>query len=169
MPIASRVLPKITPDQITRMLPHSVKREFKVDTLILKEGTKATTCYLILSGRVQISKRMKRGVNYDLALVKKGDFFGEMAMLSGRARSASAKALTVVEALEIKRADFVRLLNKQDPFAARLALHFSSALAMRCSRLLQLLAENPTQAVLGRNKTVDVRKVLHRVYSLWAV
>lgn len=151
------------------MLPRSKRHKFKAGTVILKEGTRADSCFLILSGRVQISKRMKTRTVTDLAVVKKGDFFGEMAMLSGQPRSATARALTATEAIEIKRVDFVRLLHQQDPLAARLALQFSAALALRCSRVLQLLAKNPGEKFIGDVKPVDVRKVLHRVYSLWAV
>lgn len=169
MSIASRILPRITVGEITRMLPHCRRHEFKADAVILKEGTRADSCFLILEGRVQISKRMKTRTVSKLAVMKKDDFFGEMAMLSGQPRSATARAITTVRVLEIKRTDFVRLLDKEDPFAARLALHFSSALATRCSRLLRLLAKNPGDELEGRRKPVDVRKMLHRVYSLWAV
>lgn len=164
-----RILPKVTVGEIVRMLPQSTRHQYSAGTVILKEGTRADSCFLILSGRVQISKRMKVRTSTNLAVMKKGDFFGEMAMLSGQPRSATATALNEVKALEIKRSDFLRLLDRQDPLAARLALHFSSALALRCSRVLQLLAKNPGERAAGPKQAVDVRKVLHRVYSLWAV
>ncbi len=162
-------LPKVTVGEILRMLPQSTRCEYSAGTVILKEGTRADSCFLLLSGRVQISKRMKIRTVTNLAVMKKGDFFGEMAMLSGQPRSATATAVSDVKALEIKRADFFRLLDRQDPLAARLALHFSSALASRCSRVLQLLAKNPGERAADSKQAVDARKVLHRVYSLWAV
>lgn len=165
----NRFLPKVNAGEIARMLPQTTRHHFKAGTIILKEGTKANSCFLVLSGRIQISKRMKTRTVTDLAVMKKGDFFGEMAMLSGQPRSATARALSAVEALEIKRTDFLRLLEKQDPLAARLAVQFSAALALRCSKVLQLLAKNPGEKMPDGYGSPDVRKVLHRVYSLWAV
>jgi CRP-like cAMP-binding protein len=94
-----------------------------------------------------------------------------MAMLSGERRSASALAVTQVELIAISHADFVALLQKRHPFASRLSLHLCTLLASRCHRLLRLIAHQPEVIPLNMRKAppVDVRAVLNRVYTLWAV
>jgi CRP-like cAMP-binding protein len=139
--------------------------------LFFREGSKAENCYVIVRGRVRILKKTRNGDNLPLAIVKPGEFLGEMAMLSGSRRSASAIALTRVEAIVIDHVEFVALLKAQNPFACRLLLQLSTLLATRCHLLLHLIARQPEVIPLGLKKVppVDVRAVLNRVYTLWAV
>jgi len=120
---------------------------------------------------VQILKKTQRGRNVLLAEVKTGEFLGEMAMLSGEKRSASAVARNRVKAIVVQFDEFETLLRQQHPFAGRLSLHLSSLLATRCHRLLRLIAHQPEIVPLGGKKAppIDVRAVLNRVYTLWAV
>lgn len=161
----------INADELIRELPKSKKITHKAGQTIFKEGSKAESCYLIIQGKVQILKKTKKGGNVPLAIVKAGEFLGEMAMLSGEKRSASAVAVTKVVAISIDHAEFVTLLKEQHPFAGRLSLQLSGLLATRCHRLLRLIARQPEVIPLGGKKAppVDVRAVLNRVYTLWAV
>jgi CRP-like cAMP-binding protein len=159
----------INMEQIARALPGAKIQQFTKGIVLLREGRSPGSCYFILKGRVEIRKRI-RGRAINIANVGRGEFFGEMSMLSGEKRSASAIALTSVKLIEIRRIDFERLLREHNPLAVQLSLHFATQLANRAGRLLKLLSKQP-QFTLQKNKTmpVDVRQVLHQVYSLWAV
>jgi CRP-like cAMP-binding protein len=144
---------------------------FAPGDIIFREGTKTGSCFLITEGKVRILKKSKKGESLPLAIIKPGEFLGEMAMLSGERRSASAVAATKVKSIVITHAEFVALLKAQHPFAIRLSLQLSTLLATRCHNLLRLIARQPQVVHLGAKKTahVDVRAVLNRVYTLWAV
>ena len=161
----------ISTDELVRGFPAAKKVSFKAGASIFKEGSKAESCYVITQGKVQILKKTSKGERVPLAVVKAGEFLGEMAMLSGEKRSASAVAVTKVEAIVIQHAEFVALLKAQNPFASRLSLQLSTLLATRCHRLLRLIAHQPAVIPLGASKIppIDVRAVLNRVYTLWAV
>jgi CRP-like cAMP-binding protein len=161
----------ITAAELIQELPGSKNTTYNAGATIFREGSQAESCYLIIRGKVQILKKTKNGENVPLALVKPGEFLGEMAMLSGERRSASAVALTKVTAILIEHAEFESLLKAQHPFAGRLSLQLSSLLAARCHRLLRLLARQPDLIPPGGKKIppMDVRAVLNRVYTLWAV
>jgi CRP-like cAMP-binding protein len=161
----------IEPDELVREFPKSKNVTYASGEKIFKEGSKAESCYLIIQGKVQILKKTQRGSSVLLAEVKAGEFLGEMAMLSGETRSASAVALTRVKAIVIQYDEFETLLKQQHPFAGRLSLHMSSLLATRCHRLLRLIAHQPDIVPLRGKKAppIDVRAVLNRVYTLWAV
>jgi|GEM_PF-3051841 len=165
------VAPTISTEELIREFPGAKTVTHKAGTLIFKEGSKAGSCYVITHGKVQILKRTSKGESVSLAVVKPGEFLGEMAMLSGERRSASALALTKVDAIVIEHAEFVSLLKAKNPFAGRLSLQLSTLLATRCHRLLRLIAHQPEVIPLGVSKIppVDVRAVLNRVYTLWAV
>ena len=87
----------ISTDELVREFPAAKKVSFKAGASIFKEGSKAESCYVIIHGKVQILKKTSKGERIPLAVVKAGEFLGEMAMLSGEKRSASAVAVTKVE------------------------------------------------------------------------
>ena len=160
----------ISPEELLREFPNAKIITHEAGTLFFREGSKAESCYVIVRGRVRILKKSRKGDNIPLAVVKTGEFLGEMAMLSGARRSASAIALTRVEAIVIDHAEFVALLKAQNPFAGRLCLQLSTLLATRCHLLLRLIARQPEVIPFGKSAPpLDVRAVLNRVYTLWAV
>jgi len=160
-----------SPEKLLRELPGAKLVAYEAGALIVREGTKATNCYVIIQGQARILKRTNQGENIPLGLVKRGEFLGEMAMLSGKRRSASAVAFTRVKAIVIEHADFIALLKDRHPFASRLSLQLSTLLATRCHRLLGLIAHRPEVVPLAMKKAppIDVRDVLNRIYTLWAV
>jgi len=161
----------VSPEELLRELPGAKLVTHEAGSLIFSEGSKATNCYVITAGKIRILKKTSKGENIPLGLVKAGEFLGEMAMLSGERRSASAVAVTKVKAIVIDHAEFIALLREQHPFASRLSLQISTLLATRCHRLLRLIARRPEVVPLALKKAppIDVRAVLNRVYTLWAV
>jgi len=162
----------ISAEELMREMPDSKKISFARGETVFREGSPAKDCCLLVRGRVQVSKRAKRGGEIPLAVAKAGEFLGEMAMISGERRSATAVALNKVEAVLIRHEDFEALLKAKHPFAARLSLQFSSLLAARCQQLLGLIAQQEKKtAPRGKTarKPLDVRTVFNRVYTLWAV
>jgi len=161
----------IPPEELLRELPGAKLITFEAGTVFIREGSKATNCYVVTQGKVRIHKNAGKGETIPLGLVKPGEFLGEMAMLSGERRSASAVAATRVKAIVIEHADFIALLKAQHPFASRLSLQLSTLLASRCHHLLRLIARRPEVVPQAMKKAppIDVRAVLNRVYTLWAV
>src|ERR1700722_10286318 len=92
----------IEPEELVREFPGSKNVSYAAGATIFKEGSKAESCYLITQGKVQILKKRQHGDNVLLAEVKKGEFLGEMAMLSGEKRSASAVTLSKVKAIVVQ-------------------------------------------------------------------
>ncbi len=90
----------------------------------VEEGSKAAAFFLILDGSVQIDKS-----GTPVARLREGDFFGETALLSGGARTASATATTKTELFALGRPAF-RSLVQNDP---SLALAVMKAMADRAS------------------------------------
>ena len=164
-------LAPITASELLQEMPRSKALQFRAGETLFREGSLAKDCYLIVRGKVEVLKKT-RGGEIALSTVKAGEFLGEMAMISGEKRSASAVAAAGVEAVLIRHEDFEALLRAKHPFAARLSLQFSALLAARCQQLLGLIAQQKkTASAPGRKlkKPLDVRNVFNRVYTLWAV
>jgi CRP-like cAMP-binding protein/Tfp pilus assembly protein PilF len=69
----------------------NVKR-FKPGAYLFQEGDSGSEMYVILEGQVMISKYIPGGGEEALAILERGDFFGEMSLVDGQPRSADAKA-----------------------------------------------------------------------------
>ncbi|MEW6558220.1 MAG: Crp/Fnr family transcriptional regulator [Elusimicrobiota bacterium] len=87
-------------------------KKYPAGSIIFSENTKGDSLYLILSGLVKIFRSSATGsAQKTLAILKENEFFGEMALFNQGGRSASAKAITEVEAISCKRNDFLNLLS----------------------------------------------------------
>lgn len=69
----------------------NVKR-FAGGSYLFQEGDPGSEMYVILEGQVMISKYIPGGGEEALAILQRGDFFGEMSLVDGQPRSADAKA-----------------------------------------------------------------------------
>ena len=75
------------------------------EEVLFEEGSCMETMYIVLSGEVEIYKENKK-----IASRKQGDFFGEMALLESKPRSASARSCTGSLLLEINKKQFESFL-----------------------------------------------------------
>jgi putative nucleotidyltransferase with HDIG domain len=106
----------------------AIPRRIRRQALIIREGSRADSFYIIREGRVAITKRFEDGKDMVLAVHAEGEFFGEMALLDEGPRSASAVALEPTELLEVSRNDFSFLLRKTPLLALAMMRELSSRL-----------------------------------------
>jgi len=119
---------------------------FPAGTVIFREGEPAEAMYIIQSGTVRIS-RMVAGEEQELALLEKGDFFGEMALLEDYPeRSADAVAVSDVEALKLGGTDLEMMLRGRPKIAVRMLAKLSERVREANARLGEVMtgrAETP--------------------------
>ena len=91
--------------------------EFDVGEVIFEEGSTGRDLYVVLDGKVDIAK--VNGPNKTVIVtLGKGEFFGEMAVIDGSARSATAIAASPnTRVMRINHARFVYLVSQQPAFA----------------------------------------------------
>ncbi len=106
---------------------------------IFLQGDPGDEMYLLLEGRVRICCESLSGREITLAFLKDGGFFGEMALLDGEPRSATAIAETKGQLLMLRRADFQSFLLEV-PTAAISLLAFISGRLRRANNKIQDLA-----------------------------
>jgi CRP/FNR family cyclic AMP-dependent transcriptional regulator len=95
-------------DKITQV---ASRQRYHKDNLILIEEEVGSTMFVILSGRVKISRVSDDGREVILSILSEGDFFGEMSLLDGQTRSANVTATEISELLVIRREEFLQLLR----------------------------------------------------------
>jgi len=106
----------------------------KKGDVIFRQGDPGDTMYIIQSGAVEVSQR-QGDRDVVLALLEKGDFFGEMALLDDMPRSATVTALHRTRLLTLTRSSLLTRL-RQDP---GVALHLLKTLSHRIEKNNRLL------------------------------
>lgn len=124
------LLKYLSPQEINWMLVKWRPREIAKDTVIIKEGTTGDEMYIIESGQVEVL--LTRG---DLVLILselgESSFFGEMALLTDKPRSATVKAKTDCRVLALKKSDFMDIVNENPKVAAKFLLAMGEDLSNR--------------------------------------
>lgn len=120
----------------------SSEERFKAENTIFREGEQGDRLYIVLDGRVRISKYIPGIGEEALAVLDRGDFFGEMALIDDKPRSADARAherdATV---LCIDRTTLNEILS-MDPHAS---LQFLNLLCRLISRRLREINDKIVQ------------------------
>ena len=114
---------------------------FAAGETLFHYGDPGCSMYVIKSGLVELSLRTKTGENMVLACFTTHSFFGEISLMDGGPRTATARALDAVEVVEIDRGDIDDLFRLQ-PSAA---LHLLSATGSRLRHTTQLLRNASTR------------------------
>lgn len=89
------------------------EKTFKAGEVLFREGEPGNEMYLIRTGRIEISA-FAAGTKKTLAVLKEGDFIGEMAIIDEKPRSATATALEDAICLTLDREAFKTQL-KENP------------------------------------------------------
>jgi len=110
---------------------------------VFRTGDAGDSMYLIERGMVRISMKSADGEELILAELGRGDFFGEMALIDGKARSANATAMEASRLLVLSRSKhFLTFLSSPN-----VALEMLTALSRRLRRTDELLHHLATRNV----------------------
>ena len=86
------------------------RRNLKKGDALFRKGDEGTALYIIIKGRMKITVPSKLGDEITLAILNRGDFFGEMALLDSLPRSADATAVEETLLYVLNRSDFLSFL-----------------------------------------------------------
>jgi CRP/FNR family cyclic AMP-dependent transcriptional regulator len=91
--------------------------EYDVGHVIFEEGSSGRELYVVLDGKIDIVKD-SGATSTTIVTLGKGEFFGEMAVIDGSSRSATAVAAAPqTKVMRINHARFVYLVSQQPAFA----------------------------------------------------
>jgi len=114
---------KLSPLEINLLATLSKERRLRAGESLFREGDPGDAMYVVMEGRVRISKQIPGVGEEALGILERGDYFGEMALIDRQPRSADAKAhdagavvlsipKDVVDGLlDIRKVSAVRLLK----------------------------------------------------------
>ncbi len=120
----------LTAAEIEDVVAHASERRVPRGGLIFGKGDAGSSMMAVLTGQVRISTMSADGREVTLNLIGPGDVLGELALLDGKPRSASATAVSDTLLMVVERGHFLPLLRRHEGLAERL-------LVLLCERLRQ--------------------------------
>lgn len=130
----------LTESELAKIEKICRKEEFAKSAVIFKEEDLGDRCYVITKGEVRISKMIPNIGEEALAVLKPGDYFGEMALIDNFPRSAHAIANTDAEVYAINKTDLDKLLIMDRDVGYKLLWAFTKTLSHRLRETNEKLA-----------------------------
>lgn len=127
-------------EELAVFVPHLELESYGAGGRIVQDGEDDDAWYVVLQGEVSVTKGGPEGV-HELALLERGDSFGELALIDQAPRSADVSALTEVLVARLTREAFVQLSVAGHPAATRLLWGLASVMCQRQRQLTQLLVD----------------------------
>lgn len=159
-------LPEKTLNEIEQL---SVLRRYPKNTILFIEGDDSTHLYIVKSGKLCATVAGEDGREVILNYMGEGEYFGELALLDGKPRSATVKTVTPSEVIAVARSSFQELMRNNPQFV----LHVTEELSKRVRDLTENVKDLALLDVYGRvsnvlekladeNKRIDNPKVTHQ-------
>jgi len=148
------LLAKLPPAELKRIHALSKELSFKAGQMIFQKSESGAQMFVVLEGRIKIFSRSGWKKRKTFAYLEKGDFFGEMAVIEDKARSAAAMAVSPSKLLLIPKKDFKKLLMSD----AKLIFDLLKAVSDRLRK-----ANEEIESLLFRNILGRVAKTLFDV------
>jgi len=101
----------LTPEALTSLAANGRYDAARPGQMLFREGDPGNALYVVIKGEVRLSRRDPAGQEVALATMRPGMVFGELALIDGEPRSATAVAVGVCGFFIIERDDFMKLLS----------------------------------------------------------
>ncbi len=139
----------------------AIPRSFPKGVRVFHEGDESDACYIVREGDLRVTREHSDGRAIALATLGPGDFFGELAMLDGQARSASVEALSDAELLALPASDMRRLLGEHSEITVKLI----AALTRRLRETNERITRQSFQTVPSRVAGVLSQLIAEEAYE----
>jgi CRP-like cAMP-binding protein len=122
-------------------------RDFPAGAVLFEEGQPGDYMYVVQSGEIEIRRQVGESERV-LAVLPAGEFFGEMAILNGRPRSATAVVRTAGRLLVIEGRTFEAMLRARPEIALRIIKSLATRLESANQHVELLLLPTPNHRVV---------------------
>lgn len=128
---------------------------FNPGDVIYEEGDPAEAIYVIKAGAIEISRRSGgRGIR--LAVLGKGEIFGESGVILDKAHGTTMTALTESRLLEVTRKEFLKAFGEDNPIGVPLLRMLCTRLESADARMLATGKAGPDRAMLTKVGAIRV-------------
>jgi signal transduction histidine kinase len=139
------LFPKLPDEALEEIKQHGSELELNVGDVLFSEGDSNYNFHIVLEGEIEITK-LVANERVVLAIHRRGDFMGELSMLTSSKSIATARAIAPSRVLEIGRKAFKQILSQGLPIADVIL----TALAGRTREVEIRLRQQEKMAALGK-------------------
>ncbi|OGR99047.1 MAG: hypothetical protein A2016_06520 [Elusimicrobia bacterium GWF2_62_30] len=132
--------------EIMQVIKIADSRRYRKGEIIFRKKDIGNSFFIVKEGKVKIFTSIGGDKKKTFAFLKRGDFFGEMSLLGGRVRSASAQASEETELYVISKKNFKRLIMANPEFTLKLLQTLADRLTRADREIASMLFHN----ILGR-------------------
>jgi CRP/FNR family transcriptional regulator, cyclic AMP receptor protein len=122
-------------------------KSFEPGDIIFKEGEKGDLMYVLLEGAVELKMKVERGETVLKTVDTPNDFFGEMALLDDRPRSASAIAAKKTRALAVDGPTFESMILSNGKFALKIIKILAARIRRSNDQVSDLIETMPKERI----------------------
>ena len=122
-------------------------RTFPAGTVLFHEGDQGREMYVIQSGKIKISKKV-REEEQTLAAIGPGEFFGEMAIFNNKPRSASATVLEDCKVLVVDARTLEAMIKGNTEIAVRMIKKLAARLQEADDQIESLMLKDSNSRVV---------------------
>jgi CRP/FNR family transcriptional regulator, cyclic AMP receptor protein len=142
-------------------------RSFEPGEVLFREDDPGDTMFVIQQGQVRITKATRDGVK-TLAVLGPGEFFGEMAILNAKPRTATAEALSEVRCLVIDARRFSQMVVSNAEIAVRMITKLARRLDSANALIEVLMHRDPkARVILGLSRQAELIGQAREDGSVW--
>ena len=106
------------------------QRNYDIDEYVFKLDTPGLGMYILIEGEIEIQNKTKEGTVKVVNLYK-GDFFGELSLVSDENRTVEAIAKTKCELVAFFRTDLINLIKRSPKLGNKILMNLSWVLGQR--------------------------------------
>jgi CRP-like cAMP-binding protein len=125
------IFSQLTARELRKLAAIVHKREYTSNEFVFSQGDPGLGMYVVQDGQVEIMFTDQAGVQKTLAVLKTGDFFGELSLLDGSPRSASAIAKGHSRIIGFFRPDLIDLLNRSPKSGTKILFKLGEVIGTR--------------------------------------
>ncbi len=126
--IIPHAFPGISQLEIDELVNRAEVKNYILGTILCHEGAEEAKFYILLDGKVDVTKTINNVEQRYLKTLTAGDFFGEMALIHNAPRAATVVAASPVTVLEIDKENFDRVLQRSSSISMAMVREISSRL-----------------------------------------
>ena len=157
----NEVFSTLSKEQINELSCYVRCIRFANGETIISQGEKGDSCYIVIKGRVGVTRVDDEGNSYNLATLEENDLFGEMAICTGEVRSSTVKAKKETLLLEVKQTHVKSLIDKESGFLVTLA----EAVNRRKDLTESMIYEKSGEGVKTESQLIRSMKKLYNIVS----
>lgn len=120
----------LEPDELEAIASIARKRQVPKGSILFYVDDPGNACYIVIDGKVKIVVNSGDGREHILGILGLSDLFGEMSLIDGQPRSATAIAVEDSSVLTIQREEFMRILADHPGIAMKLLIVLSRRLRL---------------------------------------